>query len=115
MNAKELFNLRYSSLRISVERAFGALQKRFHVLDAASWEFKIQVKVVLLCCMLHNFLRGIDPNDPIMREVDREFSQDIQRPILSRRKEQEENQAWKTKRDMIASAMWQDYQARKVV
>jgi len=33
-NAKELFNLRHSSLRISIERAFGVLKKRFRVLDA---------------------------------------------------------------------------------
>jgi len=72
------------------------------------------VKVVLVCCVLHNFLRGIDPNDQIMREKDQVFSQDIQRPILSRREEREENQTWKTKRDAIANATWQDYQARKV-
>lgn len=115
MDAKELFNLRHCSLRISVDRAFGVLKKRFHVLDAAFWEFKIQVKVILVCCVLHNLLRCIDPNHQAMREVDQEFSQDIQRPILSRRKEREENQAWKTKRNAIASAMWQDYQARRAI
>ena len=107
-NAKELFNLRHSSLRISIERAFGVLKKRFRVLDAEPfWEFNTQVKVVLVCCVLHNFLRGIDPNDQIMREVDREFSHDIHRPRLSQREEREENLVWKTKRDAIANAMWQ--------
>ena len=94
MNAKELFNLRHSSLRISVERAFGVLKKRFRVLDAEPfWEFDMQVKVVLVCCVLHNFLRGIDPNDQIMREADHEFSRDIQMPLLSSREEREENLA----------------------
>ena len=32
-NAKELFNLRHSSLRVTVERTFGALMNRFHILD----------------------------------------------------------------------------------
>jgi len=68
-----------------------------------------------VCCVLHNFLRGIDPNDQIMREVDQEFSHDVQRPLLSRRKEWEENLAWKTKRDTIANAMWQDYEAHRAV
>jgi len=45
--------------------------------------------------------KGTDPNDQIMREVDQEFSQDIQRLMLSRTEEREENQAWKTKRDAI--------------
>lgn len=68
-----------------------------------------------MCCVIDNFLRGIDPNDQIMREVDQEFSHDIQRPSLSQREEREENQACKIKRDAIASAMWQDYQTRRVV
>ena len=54
MNVKELFNLRHSSLRISVERAFGVLKKRFRVLDAEPfWEFDMQVKVVLVCCVCY--------------------------------------------------------------
>jgi hypothetical protein len=32
-NAKELFNLRHSSLRVTVERAFGALKGRFRIID----------------------------------------------------------------------------------
>ncbi|WVZ51102.1 hypothetical protein U9M48_002280, partial [Paspalum notatum var. saurae] len=32
-NAKELFNLRHSSLRVTIERAFGALKNRFRILD----------------------------------------------------------------------------------
>jgi hypothetical protein len=32
-NGKELFNLRHSSLRVTVERAFGALKGRFRILD----------------------------------------------------------------------------------
>ena len=33
INAKELFNLRHSSLRVTVERAFGALKNMFRILD----------------------------------------------------------------------------------
>ena len=32
-NARELFNLRHSSLRVTVERAFGALENRFQILE----------------------------------------------------------------------------------
>jgi hypothetical protein len=32
-NEKELFNLRHSSLRVTVERAFGSLKRRFKILD----------------------------------------------------------------------------------
>lgn len=67
-------------LRITVERAFGVLKKRFRVLDAERfWDFQTQVDIVLVCCVLHNFFRGVDPNDQIMREVDLESSSNTQR------------------------------------
>ena len=34
-NEKELFNLRHSQLRVTVERAFGSLKNRFKFLDDA--------------------------------------------------------------------------------
>ena len=109
-NAIELFNLRHSSLRITVERAFGVLKKRFRVLDEESfWDFRTQVDVILVCCVLHNFLSGVDPNNQIMRVVDLEFSSNTHRQRMSQREEREENQAWNTERDAIANVMSQDY------
>ena len=35
-NARELFNLRHSSLRVIAERAFGALKGRFRIIDNKS-------------------------------------------------------------------------------
>jgi len=58
-NAKELFNLRHSSFRVTVERAFGALKNRFRMLDNKPFHtYKTQVKVVLACCILHNWILG---------------------------------------------------------
>ncbi|WVZ95697.1 hypothetical protein U9M48_041429 [Paspalum notatum var. saurae] len=52
---KELFNLRHSSLRVTVERAFGALKNRFKILYNRPFHpYKTQVKLVLACCILHN-------------------------------------------------------------
>ncbi|KAH1072771.1 hypothetical protein J1N35_025099 [Gossypium stocksii] len=63
-NAKELFNLRHSSLRITIERVFGIFKKRFRVLDAEPfWNFQTQVDIVLACCIIHNHIMGVDPND----------------------------------------------------
>lgn len=57
-NEKELFNLRHSQLRVTVERAFGSLKNRFKFLDDARpfFPFKTQVDVVLACCILHNWI-----------------------------------------------------------
>ncbi|XP_022684247.1 putative nuclease HARBI1 [Setaria italica] len=63
-NEKELFNLRHSSLRIIVERAFGCLKRRFKILDDATpfFPFPTQVDIVVACCIIHNWViqDGID-------------------------------------------------------
>jgi hypothetical protein len=47
-NARELFNLRHSSLRVIVESVFAALKNRFRILDNEPFRpFKTQVKLVL--------------------------------------------------------------------
>ena len=57
-NEKELFNLRHSSLRVTVERAFGSLKRRFKVLDDAKpfFPFETQVDIVVACCIIHNWV-----------------------------------------------------------
>jgi hypothetical protein len=58
-NAKELFNLRHSSLRVTMNRAFGALKGRFKIIDNKSFhKYNTQVKLVLACCILHNWIIG---------------------------------------------------------
>ena len=66
-NQRELFNLRHSSLRVTVERAFGALKNRFMILDNKPFHpYKTQVKLVLACCILHNWIlrHGQDEHVP---------------------------------------------------
>ena len=66
-NEQELFNLRHFSLRSTIEQRFGVLKKCFQVLDAEPvWSFETQVKVVLACCVIHNHIMGVEPNDHIM-------------------------------------------------
>ncbi|KAF8376684.1 hypothetical protein HHK36_031647 [Tetracentron sinense] len=112
-NEKELFNLRHSSLRTTVERAFGVLKKRFRVLDAEPyWSYKTQVDIILACCVLHNHIMGVDPTDNITRDVERELQSETQGTQLIRRtqrEEREENREWAIKRDAIANAMYNDY------
>ncbi|KAF8393860.1 hypothetical protein HHK36_020058 [Tetracentron sinense] len=112
-NEKELFNLRHSSLRTTVERAFGVLKKRFRVLDVEPyWSYKTQVDIILACCVLHNHIMGVDPTDDITRDVERELQSETQGTQLIRmtqREEREENREWAIKRDAIANAMYNDY------
>uniref|UniRef100_A0A2N9HM00 DDE Tnp4 domain-containing protein n=1 Tax=Fagus sylvatica TaxID=28930 RepID=A0A2N9HM00_FAGSY len=108
-NARELFNLRHASLRTTIERGFGVLKKRFRVLGAEPfWSFETQVEVVLACCVLHNHIVGVDPDDPIMGDTASEVGS--QRIVhQTRREAQEESREWNDKRDEISEAMWIDY------
>jgi hypothetical protein len=108
-NARELFNLRHASLRTTIERGFGVLKKRFRVLGAEPfWSFETQVEVVLVCCVLHNHIVGVDPDDPIMGDTASEVGS--QRIVhQTRREAQEESREWNDKRDEISEAMWIDY------
>ena len=56
-NAKELFNLRHSSLRNVVERTFGIFKNRFQIFSTAPpFSKKTQNKLLYACTALHNFL-----------------------------------------------------------
>jgi len=106
-NEKELFNLRHSSLRVTVERAFGSLKRRFKILDDTTpfFPFPTQVNIVIACCILHNWVisQGIDrfivPEDnwtPNPRRTTREQANDHRMMV--------------EKRQIIAEQMWADRQ-----
>ncbi|KAH1091633.1 hypothetical protein J1N35_018890 [Gossypium stocksii] len=114
-NAKELFNLRHSSLRITIERVFGILKKQFCVLDAEPfWNFQTQVDIVLACCIIHNHLIGVDPSDLLNKGLYEEPEFDLIIPTLTEREEREEAREWFAKREEIAQTMWTGYMARKL-
>lgn len=68
-NHQELFNLRHSSLRSKVESAFGILKNRFKILTCHPFfPFETQVDIVLACCILHNYILQVDPDDRFIHE-----------------------------------------------
>ena len=55
---EELFNLRHAQLRNVIERIFGVLRRRFHILNTApEYDLDTQAQLVLVTCALHNFIR----------------------------------------------------------
>ncbi|KAH1040398.1 hypothetical protein J1N35_042141 [Gossypium stocksii] len=114
-NAKELFNLRHSSLRITIERVFGILKKQFRLLDAEPfWNFQTQVDIVLACCIIYNHIMGVDPSDLLNYGLYEEPESDLIIATLTVREEREEEREWSAKRDEIAQTMWTDYMARSI-
>ena len=76
-NPEELFNLWHSLLRNIIERAFGVLKKkichnfRHDRILIFSW---YSYRNGIACCILHNYLIGIDPDEILIAEVDQVFA-----------------------------------------
>ena len=76
-NAKEIYNHQHSSLRNVIERTFGVLKKRFPIISRMTEPFfpvDTVTEIILACCILHNYLMGVDPNERLIAEVDQEIS-----------------------------------------
>ena len=111
-NEKELFNLRHSSLRVTVERAFGLLKRRFKILDDATpfFPFPTQVDIVCACCIIHNWVIQ-DGNDEF-------FIEDVTLPSYNhastRIGQANEHAAIVNFRQQLADQMWADRQNNNV-
>ncbi|XP_022857675.1 uncharacterized protein LOC111378679 [Olea europaea var. sylvestris] len=57
-NVRERFNFRHLSCRNVIERSFGVWKTRWKILDRMpSYNFKVQIAVVIATMGIHNFLR----------------------------------------------------------
>ncbi|KAJ4764659.1 nuclease [Rhynchospora pubera] len=55
---EDLFNYRHAQLKNIVEKTFGILKTRFKICQwMRKYKFKTQTKVVIACCVLHNFIK----------------------------------------------------------
>ncbi|XP_074337379.1 uncharacterized protein LOC141674567 [Apium graveolens] len=61
---EELCNYMHSSVRNVIERSFGVLKARFHILkDIPNYPLRRQMLIPHACCALHNFFRMEDRAD----------------------------------------------------
>ena len=103
-NARELFNLRHSSLRVTVEKAFGALKNRLKILDNKPFHpYRSQVKLVLACCILHNWIlrHGLDEHVPTESSWEPNPHDELVPNDVA-----VDNGSWAAKRDAWADQMW---------
>ncbi|CAK9168988.1 unnamed protein product [Ilex paraguariensis] len=67
----EFFNMKHYSARNVIEICFGLLKKRWAILRSPSfYPIKIQNRIIIVCCLLHNYMRDQMQIDPIEVEVD---------------------------------------------
>ncbi|XP_048497872.1 protein ALP1-like [Beta vulgaris subsp. vulgaris] len=117
-NYKELFNLRHSSARNTIERAFGLLKKRWSIIrDPSFYGKKTQVKIMNACFILHNFLREEKlEEESLLQEVDQDLlnaegidEEQQEDYIMAIRSSHE----WNEFRDDLARKLFADYQRRR--
>jgi hypothetical protein len=60
-NVKELFNLRYISLRNVIKWIFGVIKRKYKILNTLlKYLIDTQLDLILGLTVLHNFCRGLD-------------------------------------------------------
>jgi hypothetical protein len=105
-NPKELFNLRHSSLRVTIERAFSALKNKFKILYNKPFHpYKTQVKLVLAYCILHNWILRHGNDEHIPQEetwAANQVHEEVPHDLIM------DNVAWSATRDNWAQQMWQN-------
>ncbi|KAJ3684161.1 hypothetical protein LUZ61_013325 [Rhynchospora tenuis] len=116
-NYRELFNLRHSSARNVIERAFGVVKKRFPIMGSSNqphYSVKVQKEIIVACCLLHNYLIEKDPDRQLIDEVDAEIASRTNEPENDVRvDDNQDRMRGEQLRDDIAAAMWRDYNVRR--
>ncbi|KAK2646702.1 hypothetical protein Ddye_021897 [Dipteronia dyeriana] len=80
-NCRELFKLHHASLRNAIERAFGVLEKCFPLIGSTTepnYSAYTQSSITLARCILHNYLMGMNPDESLIEEVDKEISNEFE-------------------------------------
>jgi hypothetical protein len=110
-NAKELFNLRHSSLHNVIERIFGVLKRQWQILGGKGCEYSIDTQVDLFCALigLYNFGKDCGEDYTFDEAISTIESQD-QDSSLEVLVTGTGNKWMEKKRDDIATRMWNDYQ-----
>ncbi|GAV78976.1 LOW QUALITY PROTEIN: DDE_4 domain-containing protein, partial [Cephalotus follicularis] len=110
---QELFNLLHASLRNAIERAFGVVKKRFPIIASTTlpnFLVETQTEIILACCIIHNYLMSVDPDENLIIEVDRELESQTPEPVINTSQDDDEDAARASRlRDSLAITMWNDY------
>ena len=101
-------------MRNAIERSFGVLKKRFPIIASgteAQYDVNTLSEIVIACCILHNYLMGVDPDEQLISEVDRELmtnqlAHEFGSTYIAR---SEDGRRGEMTREDISTEMWHDY------
>jgi hypothetical protein len=113
-NAKELFNLRHSSLRNAIERIFGVLKSKYQILQGSKYPLQTQILLITTLTALHNFVRQNEGQDADKHlEIEEQLDGKDNNSVKDEEdyKDKTSNiRAMDRFRDKLAKRMWEDYQ-----
>ncbi|KAL8479004.1 hypothetical protein ACS0TY_030774 [Phlomoides rotata] len=115
-NSQEYFNIKHTRARNVIERTFGLLKMRWGILRSPSWyPIKTHNKIIMACCLLHNFIRNEIAEDPLEHLVD-EFMHRQQTPEGQGATDYIDNvetsTEWNNWRDALAQNMFNEWSNR---
>ncbi|KAG8501009.1 hypothetical protein CXB51_003043 [Gossypium anomalum] len=68
--SEEFFNMKHASAGNVIERCFGLLKLRWGILRSLSfYPVRVHNRIIIACCLLHNFIRTYMSLDPIEAEL----------------------------------------------
>ncbi|KAL0430522.1 UNVERIFIED_CONTAM: hypothetical protein Sradi_0678200 [Sesamum radiatum] len=80
LECMQAFKLRHAAARNVIERLFGLLKTRWGILRSPSYySIDVQSRIVVACCLLHNYVRMEMPDDPLESEVPEEPNNEMVR------------------------------------
>ncbi|KAL8470884.1 hypothetical protein ACS0TY_033455 [Phlomoides rotata] len=107
-NAQEHYNMRHTRARNVIERAFGIMKMRWGILRSASfYPIRTQIRLIMACFLLHNFIRNEMPIDPLEGLLDvennKQVGTDENAEVISTVEATDEWSGW---RDVLAQEMY---------
>ncbi|KAG8363368.1 hypothetical protein BUALT_Bualt19G0015100 [Buddleja alternifolia] len=105
--SQELFNYFHAKARNVIERSFSSLKTRWASLRSNSfYPIKVQNRIIMACCLLHNFIRTEMPLDPLDAEVNEMPNTHDDESDVEFIEQVETSNAWTSSRDTLAQAMY---------
>ncbi|KAG8485943.1 hypothetical protein CXB51_019285 [Gossypium anomalum] len=111
---EEFFNMKHASARNVIERCFGLLKIRWGILRSPSfYPMRVHNRIIIACCLLHNFIRTYMSLDPIEVELGEGLPSNVIDDDDPNIVNIHPSDAWATWRMELANQMFNEWQASR--
>ncbi|MFQ6650490.1 hypothetical protein Gotur_022410 [Gossypium turneri] len=108
----EFFSMKHASARNVIERCFGLLKLRWGILRSPSfYPVRLHNRIIITCCLLHNFIRTYISIDPIEAELGEGLPSNVIDDDEPNTVNIHPSDAWATWRMELANQMFEEWQA----